>query len=254
MGNLHSIDVVIPTFNSKECLKIAVESVNNQTLMVNRIIIVDDGSDPEFIDYLASEIRELDKVMVVTNSHSGLPGKMRKIGLTYSSSEWVAFLDADDWWESDKLSVQLKIALQKEADLVCTNAISWKNAAKIGPTVQCENGFLRTEDLMADNKVINSSVLVRRKILDLCDEYESSFQTRGVEDYCMWLRFSHFGKLYFLDQPLVNYSVVDGSLSRQFQSNPRIFAHISYYRWLRDRDMLNFWNRRKIQKYFLKGI
>ena len=153
-----------------------------------------------------------------------------------------------------KLSVQLKTALQHDADLVCTNATSWIKNTRSGQTVQSDNGFLKTKDLIADNKVINSSVLVRRKIMDLCDEYENSFQTRGVEDYCMWLRFSHFGKIYFLDQPLVHYRFVDGSLSRQFNSNPRIFAHISYYRWLRDRNMLNFWNRRTIKKYFLKGI
>jgi glycosyltransferase involved in cell wall biosynthesis len=254
MLTANSVDVIIPTFNSKEWLKTAIESVINQTETVERIIVVDDGSDTEFKEYIDSEIRGMSKVTVITSSHTGLPGKMRGIGLANSTSEWVAFLDADDWWEKDKLAIQLDIALKYKVDFVCTNATSWKNSLNVGQTVECENGFIEKNDLLADNKVINSSVLIRRKIFDLCGEYEASFQTRGVEDYCMWLRYRHFGKIYFVNQDLVNYRIVESSLSRRFHSNPRIFAHINYFRWLRDRKQLTIWQSRKIKKYLLKGL
>lgn len=245
-----SIDVVIPTYNCRELLIRAVDSALKQSLEVNRIIVMDDGSDKTTIDFMKEHLGSLSKVEIYYNEHSGLPGKLRGSGVKKSQAKWIAFLDSDDWWEPSKLEKQLNVAQKEKIELVCTNAEIWESGVSKGNLLNLESGSISIEHLINDNSVINSSVLVNRLTLLKCDEYASDFQTRGIEDYCMWLRFLSFGQIFFIEEKLVNYSIQPLSISRSFENNPRPYALIDYYRWSRDRKSLKW----KIKKQLLKGI
>ena len=245
-----SVDVVIPTYNCRELLIRAVDSALKQSLEVNRIIVMDDGSDKPTIDFMKEHLGSLSKVELYYNEHSGLPGKLRGAGVRKSQAQWIAFLDSDDWWEPNKLENQLTVARQEKVDLVCTNAETWESGVSKGNLLNLESGSILIQQLINDNSVINSSVLVNRLTLLRCDEFASDFQTRGVEDYCMWLRFLSFGRIFFINKKLVNYSIQPFSISRSFGSNPRPYALIDYYRWLRDRKFLT----RRIKKLLFKNI
>ena len=103
-----TIDVIIPTFNSQEFLLEGLASCFNQTYPVNQVIIVDDGSTDEFLDYLSVMKSRFPKLKVIYNHHTGLPGIGRQIGIDSSDAEWVAFLDSDDYWAPEKIEKQIK--------------------------------------------------------------------------------------------------------------------------------------------------
>ena len=248
------VDVIIPVYNSINTLKQAIESILNQTVEVARILVIDDGSDVETLEYLKTEITKLPKVEVFYNDHSGLPGKMRRIGVVNSDAPWIAFLDSDDWWEPTKIEKQLFLAQKYCADLVCSNGNAVKNDKLVGTVLSQESGFISFKDLLKDNKIINSSVIVKKSKFVKCGEYESDFQSRGVEDYCMWLRFTQFGKIFFHNENLLNYRILEDSLSRQFKEDPRVFALVNFYRWLREVDLLSAKAQIKILRLIKKEI
>jgi glycosyltransferase involved in cell wall biosynthesis len=108
-----SISAVIPTFNQTDLLLRAVKSAYGQSLPCNEIIVVDDNSDFDVKDFLIKEGYQ--DIVVIKNSENMGPSYSRNIGVNLASSEYISFLDSDDYWHKDK-NIEM-IALFKDADI-----------------------------------------------------------------------------------------------------------------------------------------
>ena len=97
-----SISAVIPTFNSAAYVKQAIESVRSQTLAVDEVIVVDDGST----DATKAVTAGFPEVKFIEQNHLG-PAAARNNGVRHARSEYIAFLDSDDLWLPNKLGTQL---------------------------------------------------------------------------------------------------------------------------------------------------
>lgn len=95
------ISTIIPVYNGEAFLGEAIESVRSQTIEVAELVVVDDGSSDGSAD-IASELG----ATVVSVPHRGVSAA-RNAGLAVATGDYVAFLDADDKWEPDKLDVQM---------------------------------------------------------------------------------------------------------------------------------------------------
>src|SRR5262245_57463748 len=104
MGPL--VSVIMPTFNRREFLQPAIESLLNQSFVHWELIIADDGSDTDTRSYLQS-LHAPPRVNVVWLSHSGRPSVVRNAALREARGEYVAFLDSDDLWLPRKLEMQV---------------------------------------------------------------------------------------------------------------------------------------------------
>ena len=103
------ISVIIPVYNCERYLAESIESAKSQTLSPHEIIIVDDGSTDK-----SARVAESfgPTIKYHFQSHAGI-GSARNNGIRLSSGDLIAFLDADDLWEENKLMLQLK-AFQEE--------------------------------------------------------------------------------------------------------------------------------------------
>jgi glycosyltransferase involved in cell wall biosynthesis len=99
-----SVAAVIPAYNVQEYVGRAIESVLGQSRAADEIIVVDDGST----DGTAEVVRAFgDKVTFIQQENAGA-SVARNAGIKAAESEWIAFLDADDEWLSDKLLMQVE--------------------------------------------------------------------------------------------------------------------------------------------------
>lgn len=89
------ISVVIPVFNGETFLAEALESALGQTHRPAEVIVVDDGSTDASAAIAA---RHAPRVLCLRRPHAG-PAAARNAGVERARSPWIAFLDADDWWE-----------------------------------------------------------------------------------------------------------------------------------------------------------
>lgn len=98
------VSVIIPVYNVEKYVAEAVESVLAQTFSDYEIIIVDDGSSDASIDIC----RRYDdpRIRIVSQKNRGLPGA-RNTGIWHARGEYVALLDADDFWREDKLALHV---------------------------------------------------------------------------------------------------------------------------------------------------
>ncbi len=227
----YKISVIIPTYNRSRLLLKAVNSVLNQTYPDYEILICDDGSTDNSKQIIES--LKNNKIVWIEGSHSGLPGVVRNKGIKKAKGEWVAFLDDDDVWDKDKLLLQVKIIDTKKCDVVCSNAISSETGKKL--INLNKNGFLSTKELLKNNSIVCSSVLVKRKIFGKIGGFSENKKMKAIEDYDLWLRISTDRKIYFLNKNLVFYnddpdnSIRKGGLSARKQKSRILFF---YVKWL----------------------
>jgi glycosyltransferase involved in cell wall biosynthesis len=232
-------------------LYVAVASCKNQTHRINRIIIVDDGSDPKVVENNLSNFRGDSQVIYLENVHTGIPGIGRAKGLEESTSTWVAFLDSDDYWSESKIMKQLEVANATKADLVFTNAHKFGESQ--GAFHEEIPATIDFKELVKSNWIINSSVLVKRDVLTKTG-YADSARVRAVEDYATWLRVASVGKIVGIDEILTSYRVASGTIRSKDLEDPRIHAFADYLMWSQNTKLVEEKNLKKYRKKVVRMI
>ncbi len=200
------VSVIIPTYNRAATLAAAISSVLNQTEKDLEVLVCDDGSTDnsrEIVMALANFDNRVKWLELGYNS--GLPAVPRNLGIKQASGEWLAFLDSDDEWLPEKLSQQL-IALANSSSLACaTNAFLSDDSVML--KLKEENKIINFRDLISNNKIVASSVLLsglffrKDKLF-----FSEDIKLKAVEDYDLWLRVAVLSNFIYLEQPLVRYN------------------------------------------------
>ena len=98
-----NVSVVIPAFNAAQTIRRALQSVDAQTLRASEVIVVDNGSSDNTTTIVHAVCP---RARVVVEPKQGA-AFARNLGIEEASCDWVAFLDADDRWDADKLEKQV---------------------------------------------------------------------------------------------------------------------------------------------------
>ena len=110
------VSVIIPIYNAREFVRLALESVIDQTLKEIEIICVDDGSTDHSLQ-VVKEYAEMDsRIRIITENNAGV-AIARNNGLRRARGEYIAFLDADDFMEAPTLESLYTMATEKKLDI-----------------------------------------------------------------------------------------------------------------------------------------
>ena len=129
------ISVIIPTYNRERFVVKAINSILNQTFKDHEIIVVDDGSTDETREVLRAYS---DKIKYVYQANAGV-SSARNTGIKKAQGVWVAFLDSDDEWMEEYLSIQM--AQAKEFPLAVSHIT---NAVTVLPSGERSSLFVET--------------------------------------------------------------------------------------------------------------
>lgn len=125
-ANQPLISVIIPVYKVEKYLKRCVDSVLNQTYSNLEVILVDDGS-PDNSGQLCDEIAASDRRVSVIHKKNGRLSSARNAGLSVAKGDFIAFVDSDDWIESDTYSYMIRLIMRYDAeiaDIECRYATS----------------------------------------------------------------------------------------------------------------------------------
>lgn len=199
------VSVIIPTYNRAQSLVKAIKSVQRQTFSKIEILICDDGSTDNSRQLVTTLSHSDPRIIWLEGKHSGLPAVPRNRGIRHAKGEWIAFLDSDDIWLSNKISSQL--VQKNQYDMICSNAIRLTSKSKPSPYFsQTFQPHLKFFDLINDNYVICSSVIARRDCLVAVGLFPVSVDLKVGEDYALWLKTASKYKIGYLSTPLLKYS------------------------------------------------
>jgi glycosyltransferase involved in cell wall biosynthesis len=198
------VSVVIPSWNRERELVRAVRSALGQTHAVIEVLVCDDGST----DGSQATIEALDEPRVrwLGGERMGRPAGPRNRGIREARGEWVAFLDSDDEWLPQKLERQLEAASRSGARAVCSNALRVGPGVREGALVVDYNGErLGFSELLEVNRVVSSSTLIARPLLERSGGFPESASLIVGEDHALWLRIAAMTPFTFVREPLLRY-------------------------------------------------
>jgi glycosyltransferase involved in cell wall biosynthesis len=204
------ISVIIPAYNAQETIKRTIKSALNQTFSDFELIIVNDGSQDSTLEIVSSIFDPRLKVFSYPNSGAAV-GRNR--GFSHSVGEFIAFLDADDLWTSDKLEAQLK-ALQANPEAAV--AYSWTDHID-----ECDrflrecshftaNGNVYAELLLCCFVVSGSNTLIRRQAFIDIGGFDESLP--ASQDFDLYLRLAARYKYVAVPAVQVLYRLSDSSM------------------------------------------
>ena len=199
LDNSFSISVVIPTFNRLIYLERAIKSVLNQTISVNEIIIVDDGSDDGTSEFIHSNYPNLKYIF---QSNSGVSAA-RNTGIKAASSNWIAFLDSDDAWVTNKIQKQItELELNPEMNFCHSNEIWIRNGSEIKQknTHKKFGGFI-FDKCLDKCRISPSTVICRKSLLIKLNGFDEDLAI--CEDYDLWLRITSDNPVIYIEKPLI---------------------------------------------------
>jgi len=112
-----NFSVLIPCYNAERWLEQTLTSVLAQTVPPLEVVIVNDGSTDRSLTIIEN-IRQLTSIpFVLVNTNRLGEGRVRYAGIDVTQGDWVAFLDADDWWEPNHLA-RIQAAMEGSTDVM----------------------------------------------------------------------------------------------------------------------------------------
>lgn len=170
------VNVIIPAYNAESSIKRAIESVLQSNRDGLQVIVIDDCSTDR-TNLVCREIND-ERLILITNEENRGVSYSRNRGLQFKS-DYVAFLDADDYWYQDKLTQQLLVMQNSDPEMIGCYTHLVINGKKIREAPNkidfrglCFNG---------NDIGMSSSIIKYSAIKDL------RFKSIGHEDYKFWL-------------------------------------------------------------------
>jgi glycosyltransferase involved in cell wall biosynthesis len=214
MAETPLVSVVVPTYNRARLIGETIESILAQQYDHLELIVVCDGCK-DGTETVVSSFED-PRVRLVTQDNSGGPARPRNAGVARALGKYVAFCDDDDLWMPQKLRLQVAV-MEREPDaaLCFAGGVTFGDGARSVLAYRLKRGPRRDHfrALLYSNFILNSSVLVRRTILDEVGPFNVDRRLHGTEDYEMWLRIAHGHRLVSIDEPLVRYRVHAANLA-----------------------------------------
>lgn len=210
------VSVVIPCYNAEEFIGEALESVFNQTYRPYEVIVVDDGSTDSSVKIVK---KFGNKVKLIQQANKGRV-KARKVGFRYATGDWIALLDADDYWHPEKLEKQVCCLLNSPDDIVLIHGKDqW-----VGPdNLKSSRIYISNRPTYTDFKILfqknfiaTSSVLLKRSVLNQIIDFWNLGRHRA-QDYGLWLLMLCHGRAFYIDQVVSYYRIHDYDFKEQLR-------------------------------------
>lgn len=218
MNNTPLISIITPIFNGEKYILETIQSVLNQTYANWEMIIVDNKSTDKSIEVIKTVCDDRIKIIYL-EYNSGGPARPRNVGLDNAKGEYIAFLDADDVWLTNKLEEQLAFMAKNNLNFSSTSAHYIDEKSNSIAKMNKYKNYLRRfrvynlENLLKFKFIFTSSVMIKKNILE--QKFNEEKNCISVEDYYMWLQVlnSPNTKYGFLHKELLLYRIVLNSVS-----------------------------------------
>lgn len=188
----YKVSIIIPTHNRPDLLVRALWSVYGQTFQDYEVIVVDDGDSPRAESVLQEYLGNSNFTYLETNKNQGAP-VARNMGIKAAQGEYVGFLDDDDEWLPEKLSLQTEILDKESADVgfvfsaVVNKHENGSVTTKVDPSVRDYSEI----SLRRFNGFLTSGLLIRKTALDEVGGFDESLPSHQDPDLVIRLTRSY---------------------------------------------------------------
>jgi glycosyltransferase involved in cell wall biosynthesis len=205
------ISVILPVYNGERTIKETIDSVLNQTFLDFELIVINDGSQDSTLEVVSRIVDS--RLKVFSYANAGLAAT-RNRGISHAIGEYISFIDADDFWTSDKLEAQFKALQANPQAAVAYSWTDWIDESgqflRSGGHITV-NGDVYAKLLLRDFIESGSNPLIRKHALAEVGGFDESLA--AVEDWDMWLRLAAQYEFVCVPSPQILYRVSSNSMS-----------------------------------------
>ena len=217
-----TFSIILPCWNSVMFIERCIKSLKKQTFKNYEVIVIDNSSKDGTIKKI-NQIKD-DRFKVFSINNKGILAKSRNLGIKKSNAEWIAFLDSDDWWTNDKLEVCFS-NINNNVDFIYHDLEIISNQPRLFRRKKNKSRYLKkpvlTDLLINGNAISNSSVVVRKRLLNEIGGFNENNELPAAEDYNTWLRIAQLtNKFVYLPRVLGYYFTHNQSMSNKNMSFP----------------------------------
>jgi len=217
----NKVNVVIPSYNRKDIIGRAIDSVLAQTYKDIEIIVVDDGSTDGTAEYIHETYPN---IKIFTQENNGA-ASARNLGISKADGEYIAFLDTDDYWLPEKIAKQVS-SITNDSDTgmnVVEHDIIEKdgsvNKSHIKKTTLFDGGDL-VYNIYKHSCLATPCVMVKRLVLDDVGVFDTQFEVG--EDDNLWMRIAARYNVSFVNEALTIIDCRSDGLSRGEESSRKL--------------------------------
>jgi teichuronic acid biosynthesis glycosyltransferase TuaG len=212
------VSVIMPAYNVEPYIQDAIESVIKQTYTYWELIVVDDGSTDKTLAIIKA-LSEKDSRIKYLSQNRGRQGKARNHAITNSHGKYIAFLDADDLWEPNKLQLQTDLLESRpDIDLVFTrgyNLLPDGSSTEINIAVKEWTWDTNNGELITANQLPILSVMAKRSAIESVGMFTEIPEIQNAEDYHLWIRMLKQGRFLSIADRLFHYRIHPGQVTYQ---------------------------------------
>lgn len=198
------VSIIINCHNGDRYLRECLESVLSQSYKNFEVIFFDNKSNDQskniFLSYKEKKFKYF-----YSNKKINLY-KARNRAIKLSKGNLISFLDVDDWWEKNKLKIQVNVMKNKKIDIIYSNYFIFKEKyklKKIFSKLPLPSGYI-FEDLINNYNIGILTVMIRKKIFKKRSNFfDNKFNIMG--DYDLFVRLAKDYRFKYLDKPLATY-------------------------------------------------
>ncbi len=205
------VSVIIPYYRKRNFVRDSIISVINQTYQNLEILLIYDDTNLNDFEFLKEISKLSNKIKIIKNDTKLGAGLSRNIGIRKSNGKYIAFLDADDTWSSEKLEEQISFMSENDYKISHTSYLIINDKKKI-------IGQRKARDLFSINDIIKScdvglsTVIIEKKVIIENNINFPELVTK--EDFVFWLMLLKKNlKFYAYDKYLTNWTDLKNSLS-----------------------------------------
>ena len=207
------ISIVIPYFKKKKYFLRTLQSIFEQTYKYFEIIIIYDDQNKDDLNYIKMIKKKYMKfkIKIIINKKNLGAGLSRNKGIKKSKGKYIAFLDADDVWEKNKLKKQLRFMKKNNYIITHTSYFIVNKNNKILETRNAKD-IKSFDNLLVSCNIGLSTVMIKRNVFRNKKLHFISLKTK--EDFFLWLMFlKNKINIYSISQPLTFWLKTNDSLS-----------------------------------------
>lgn len=223
MVNLPTIDIIIPNYNKGKYLEECLNSVISQTYKKWKIYLIDDNSTDDS-KQIINRYQDHKNINIFLLKNNKGPSFCRNLGIKNANSEYIAFLDSDDFWPENKLEIQIISMIKNSYNFTYTDLKYFINNDKnqIGSTNLPENYDFNK--FIFNSTMSTSSIIVKKNYLA-----NITFKDVKHEDYLF--------KCEILKKGIIAYKINETFVYYRINRNNRSSNKIS--------NLLNLWKINK---------
>jgi len=191
------VSIITPVYNAESTLKATLDSIVSQTYKEWELILVNDASSDQSKAIAEPYLKKDKRIKWIDMAQNSGAAKARNFAIDHARGQYIAFLDSDDAWDSNKLEKQLKFMREYAYAFTFTAYRTTKGRIIKAPTV------LSYQELIINNQIGCLTVIVDRRSTGdfLMPDY------RKGQDHLTWLMLMKRGiKAYGLNEVLATYT------------------------------------------------